>query len=242
MNIKGSVALVTGGNRGLGRSLVQALLAAGARKVYVGSRTLSTSSDDRIHPLKLDVTSEQDIAAAIADCPDINILINNAGVGSDASFLDPSALQTARVVMETNYFGMLRMVQAFAPVLKRNGGGMIVNILSNVSWYTSPTLATYSATKAAAFSLTEGIRIELKAQGTRVAGVYAGLIDTDLTAQIDAPKVSPDVVAANTIKGMQEDQEDIFADPGSRGVKAALDNDRQAFYRGIQQRWDTAHQ
>ncbi|GHO99064.1 short-chain dehydrogenase [Reticulibacter mediterranei] len=241
MNIKDSVALVTGGNRGLGKSLVQALLAAGARKVYVGSRKLTESSDTRIHPLKLDVTSEQDVAAAVAACPDVNILINNAGVASSVSFLAPTSLQGARVEMETNYFGMLRIVQAFAPVLKRNGGGMIVNILSNVSWFTSPALATYSATKAAAFSLTEGIRIELKSQGTRVAGVYAGFIDTDLTAQIDAPKVSPDVVAANTIKGILEDQEDIFADPGSRGVKAALDNDRQAFYRAIQQRWDAAH-
>jgi NAD(P)-dependent dehydrogenase (short-subunit alcohol dehydrogenase family) len=143
--------------------------------------------------------------------------------------------------METNYFGTLRVVQAFAPVLKRNGGGMIVNILSNLSWFTLPALATYSATKAAAFSLTEGIRVELKSQGTRVAGVYSGFIDTDLTAQIDAPKVSPDVVAANTIKGILEDQEDILADPGSRGVKNALDNDRQAFYHNIQQRWDAAH-
>jgi NAD(P)-dependent dehydrogenase (short-subunit alcohol dehydrogenase family) len=241
MDIKGSVVLVTGGNRGLGKALVQALLASGARKVYVGSRKLAESSDARIHPLKLDVTSEQDVTAAVAACPDVNILINNAGVSSYVPFLTPTSLQGARVEMETNYFGTLRVVQAFAPVLKRNGGGMIVNILSNLSWFTLPALATYSATKAAAFSLTEGIRVELKSQGTRVAGVYSGFIDTDLTAQIDAPKVSPDVVAANTIKGILEDQEDILADPGSRGVKNALDNDRQAFYHNIQQRWDAAH-
>jgi NAD(P)-dependent dehydrogenase (short-subunit alcohol dehydrogenase family) len=240
MKIKDSVALVTGGNRGLGKSLVQALLAAGARKVYVGSRALSTSNDARIHPLKLDVTSEQDVAAAVEACPDVNILINNAGVGSYVSFLAPTSLQGARVEMETNYFGSLRMVQAFAPVLKRNGGGMIVNILSNLSWFTSPALATYSATKAAALSLTEGIRIELKSQGTRVAGVYSGFIDTDLTANIDAPKVSPDVVATNTIRSILEDQEDIFADPGSQGIKAALDDDRKGFYRNVQQRWDAA--
>jgi NAD(P)-dependent dehydrogenase (short-subunit alcohol dehydrogenase family) len=241
MDIKGSVALVTGGNRGLGKALVQALLASGARKVYVGSRKLAESSDSRIHPIRLDVTSEQDVTAAVTACPDVNILINNAGVSSAVSFLTPVSLQEAHVEMETNYFGMLRVVQAFAPVLKRNGGGMIVNVLSNLSWFTSPALATYSATKAAAFSLTEGIRVELKSQGTRVAGVYAGFIDTDLTARIDAPKVSPDVVAANTIKGILEDQEDILADPGSGGVKVALDTDRQAFYRNIQQSWDAAH-
>jgi NAD(P)-dependent dehydrogenase (short-subunit alcohol dehydrogenase family) len=241
MNIKDAVVLVTGGNRGLGQSLVQGLLSAGARKVYVGTRTLTATSDAHIHQLKLDITNEQDIAAAVEVCQDTTILINNAGVASFARFLEPAALQVIREEIETNYVGTLRVVQAFAPVLKKNDGGMIVNILSVLSWFALPTAVTYSASKAAAMLLTDGIRMELRSQGTQVVGVYTGFMNTDLFARVNAPKVSPEVVAANTIQGILTDQEEILADPGtpnggpsSQYIKDALAHDRHGFYQSIQ--------
>jgi short-subunit dehydrogenase len=133
------------------------------------------------------------------------------------------------------------MVQAFAPILKKNGGGMIVNILSVLSWFALPTAVTYSASKAAAMLLTDGIRMELKSQGTRVAAVYTGFMNTDLIAHINAPKISPEVVAANTLQGILTDQEEILADPGtpdggpsSQYIKDALAHDRHGFYQSIQ--------
>src|SRR5579883_1451877 len=240
MNIKGATVLITGGNRGFGQSLVQELLAAGARTVYVGTRTLTATSDARIRQLQLDITNERDIAAAVEACQDITILINNAGV----LFWHPlltAPLDSVRAEMETNYVGVLRVVQAFAPVLKNNGGGMIVNILSHLSWFALPTLATYSASKAAAMLLTDGLRMELRSQGTQVVGVYTGFMNTDMVAQIHSPKVSAEVVAANTIQGILAGQDEILADPGTpegnpsgQYIQAALRQDRQGFYQNVQ--------
>ncbi len=240
MNIKDSVVLVTGGNRGFGQCLVHEILTAGARKVYVGNRTLADISEARVHQLKLDITNEQDVAAAAATCQDVTILINNAGMASFAPVLEPAALPVIREEIETNYVGTLRVAQAFAPILKKNGGGMIVNILSVLSWFAFPTLVTYSASKAAAMLLTDGLRMELRSQGTQVVGVYTGFMNTDMVEQIHSPKVSPQVVAANTIRGMLADQEEILADPGtpdggpgSQYIKEALAHDRQGFYRYV---------
>ena len=242
MDIKGSVALVTGANRGLGKSLVQALLAAGARKVYVGSRTLIETTDPRVQPLKLDITNVQDVAAAAEAAQDVNILVNNAGVASFTSFLTTTSLNDAREAIETNYFGTLAMVQAFAPILKRNGGGTIVNILSVVSWFTSPFLGTYSVSKAAEWSLTNGIRVELRSQGTQVVGVHVGYMDPDMTANIKEPKISPEEVAARVIEGVLADQEEVLADQRSHEIKATLASNPKAFYQYIQQNWDQSQQ
>lgn len=242
MDIKGSVALVTGANRGLGKSLVQALLAAGARKVYVGSRTLIETTDSRVQPLKLDITNAQDVAAAAEAAQDVNILVNNAGVATFASFLTTTSLNDAREAIETNYFGTLAMVQAFAPILKRNGGGTIVNILSVVSWFTSPFLGTYSVSKAAEWSLTNGIRVELRSQGTQVVGVHVGYMDTDMTANIKEPKISPEEVAARVIEGVLADQEEVLADQSSHEIRATLASNPKAFYQYIQQNWDQSQQ
>lgn len=140
MDITDSVVLVTGGNRGLGKALVQAFLGAGARKIYVGSRTPIETSDPHLQPIKLDITNAQDVAAAAEVCQDVTILMNNAGVATSfASLLTAPSLDGAHQEMETNYFGTLAMVRAFSPILAKNGGGTLVNMLSVLSWFTSPT-------------------------------------------------------------------------------------------------------
>src|SRR6266568_4327216 len=158
MDIKDAVVLVTGGNRGLGKALVQAFLDAGARKVYVGSRTPIETSDPRLQPIKLDITNAQDVATAAEACQDVTILMNNAGIlnNTSTSLLRAPSVDEAREVMETNYFGTLAMVRAFAPHLGKNGGGALVNMLSVLSWFTSPTMGSYSASKYAELALTQG--------------------------------------------------------------------------------------
>jgi NAD(P)-dependent dehydrogenase (short-subunit alcohol dehydrogenase family) len=240
MKIKDSVALVTGGNRGLGKAFVQALLTAGAQKIYVGVRHLTETTDPRLQQLKLDITDSRDIAAAASACQDVSILINNAGVARNSPFLAAPSIDSAREEMETNYFGTLAMCRAFAPILKRNGGGVLVNMLSVASWYTNPSMASYGASKAAELALTNGVRIELRAQGTLVVAVHAGFINTDMAATIDAPKVNPEDVAAQTIEGILAGHEEVLADKRSQEIRAALVTDPQSFYRQIQERWDNA--
>jgi NAD(P)-dependent dehydrogenase (short-subunit alcohol dehydrogenase family) len=235
MQIQGATVLVTGGNRGLGKSLVQAFLDAGAKKVYVGSRTPIESFDPRLQPVKLDITNADDVANAAQQCRDIDILVNNAGIGPATTFLAAPSLHEARSTIETNYLGTLAVVRAFAPILKQNGGGAIVNVLSVVSWFVSPALMPYSASKFAELALTEGIRIELRAQGTRVVAVHVGYIDTDMTAQIDDAKVSPIDVAAHILDGIRNDQDEVLADQRSQQIRAVLANNRQSFYQNLLQ-------
>jgi NAD(P)-dependent dehydrogenase (short-subunit alcohol dehydrogenase family) len=170
MNIENSIALVTGSNRGLGKAYTDALLAAGAAKVYAGARDPASVAvtDKRLVPVKLDVTQDGDVNAAAAACPDVNLLINNAGIMLASPMLVDGSETALRAEMEVNVFGMLRMVRAFAPVLAKNGGGAIANMLSVVSWFVFPLNATYCASKHAALALTEGVRIQLKAQRTQV--------------------------------------------------------------------------
>jgi NAD(P)-dependent dehydrogenase (short-subunit alcohol dehydrogenase family) len=240
MDINDSVVLVTGGNRGLGKALVQASLRAGARKVYVGSRTPIETSDPRLVPIKLDITNEEDVAAAAEACQDVTILMNNAGIlnTTSTSLLRAPSVDGARQEMETNYFGTLAMVRTFAPYLKKNGGGTLVNMLSVLSWFTTPISASYSASKYAALSLTQGIRIELRSQGTLVTAVFAGYIDTDMTAGVDAPKTSPEEVAARIIAGIRNNQEEVLADQMSQEIKAVLASNPQLFSQQLQADWD----
>jgi NAD(P)-dependent dehydrogenase (short-subunit alcohol dehydrogenase family) len=242
MDINDSVVLVTGGNRGLGKSLVHAFLEAGARKIYVGSRRLIETPDPRLQPIQLDITHAQDVAAAAQTCRDITILVNNAGIAAFTPFLTVPSVDQARQEMETNYFGTLDMVRAFAPHLKRNGGGVLVNMLSVLSWFTLPTAGSYCASKSAELALTEGLRIELRSQGTRVIAVHAGYIDTDMTAALNRPKVSPEEIAARIIEGIGMDQEEVLADQPSQEVKAVLASNRQRFYQRVQADWDKTQQ
>jgi len=203
MEIAGSIALVTGANRGLGRAYVEALLAAGAGKVYAGARDPASITDPRVTPIRLDIVDPGQVAAAAALCADVTLLINNAGIMLASPMLAEGSDEAMRREMEVNVFGTLSMIRAFAPVLAANGGGAIVNMLSVVSWFTSPFNATYGASKHAELAVTNGARIQLKAQGTRVIGVYAGYIDTDMAAGVDADKISAREVAEATLAGVE---------------------------------------
>lgn len=239
MKIAGSVALVTGANRGLGKALVAALRAGGARKIYAAARNISAlAADDVIHPIALDITNPAQVKAAADTCADVNILINNAGIAYFSPALAAPTLENARAEMETNYFGTLAMCRAFAPVLKCNGGGALVNILSAVSFFNAPMQGSYSASKAAAWSLTKAARFELRAQGTTVTGVYSGYIDTDMTAGLDAPKTSADGIAAEIIKGIENGAEEVLADERARSVYDQLRKDERPFDDNMQKIWD----
>src|ERR1700678_1458286 len=212
MDINNCVALVTGANRGLGKAYTDALLSAGAAKVYAGARQPSSIADPRLVPVKLDVTQAESVKAAAEACADVNLLINNAGIMLAKPMLAEDSEAALRAEMEVNVFGMLHMVRAFAPVLAKNGGGAIANMLSVVSWFVSPFNATHCASKHAALALTDAVRIQLKAQGTQVVGVYAGFIDTDMAAGVDRPKTSPQQVAERTLQGIIAGADHVHAD------------------------------
>ena len=240
MNIEGCVALVTGANRGLGKAYAEALLAAGAAKVYAGARDPAAIGDPRLTPVRLDVTSSDDIAAAALACGDVNLLINNAGAMLMTPMLSEGSEAALRREMEVNVFGVLAMVRAFAPILARNGGGAVANMLSVVSWFVSPFNATYCASKHAALAVTDAVRIQLKAQGTQVVGVYAGFIDTDMAAGIDRPKTSPRQVAERTLEGIRSGQDHVLADERAEGVWQATRTDPAALAAEMQRAWDRA--
>jgi NAD(P)-dependent dehydrogenase (short-subunit alcohol dehydrogenase family) len=240
MEITGCIAFVTGANRGLGKAYAQALLDAGAAKVYAGARDPAAITDPRLTPVRLDVTIETDVIAAAQRCGDVNLLINNAGALFWKSALAEGAETALRDEMDVNVFGVLRMVRAFAPVLARNGGGTIVNMLSVVSWFTSPFNATYGASKHAAEALTESARIELKSQGTHVVAVYAGFIDTDMAASIDAPKTTPQHVAEQTLIGVRNGDDLVLADDRARLVWDEARRDPAMVHARMQRLWDAA--
>lgn len=220
MKIKGSTALVTGANRGLGLAYARALVAAGASKVYAGARDPSSVTLEGVVPVRLDVTSAEDIAAAAALCSDVDLVINNAGVIARAGLLtDDGGLREA---METNLYGILSVSQAFAPVLKKNGGGVLVNMLSALSWVSLPSTSAYSVTKAAAWALSNGLRNELHGQGTQVVSVHAGYIDTDMVKDVDSPKSPPQDIAAAVLAGIEAGDSEVLSDDTSRHVKAGF--------------------
>jgi NAD(P)-dependent dehydrogenase (short-subunit alcohol dehydrogenase family) len=237
MKIQGSAALVAGANRGLGAAIAAALVDSGA-KVYGAARNPTSITNPDVVPVLLDVTSADDIANAARTCGDVSIVVNNAGIGRSSPGLAPDAIDAARAEMETNFFGPLRVARAFAPVLRGNGGGTLVNVLSVLSFISMPQVATYSASKAAAWSLTNALRMELRHQGTLVVAVHAGFIDTDMAAGVKAEKISPQSVAARVVAAVETDAEEVLADPTSQMVKAALPNDLTALYPALQAQWD----
>jgi NAD(P)-dependent dehydrogenase (short-subunit alcohol dehydrogenase family) len=237
MRVDGSVALVTGANRGLGLAFARALARSGAAKVYAGARNPSTLRVGGLVPVRLDVTDPGAVAAVAESCGDVNLLINNAGIMLEGL---PTAgtLEQARAQLEVNYLGTLAMSQAFAPVLAANGGGALVNMLSVLSLITMPKLASYAASKSAAWSITNALRVGLRSQGTLVVGVFCAFIDTEMAAGVEAPKVAPDEVAERTLEGIGAGKEEIFIDELSRNVKAGLANDLEMIYPGIQHQHD----
>ncbi|MFI7036028.1 SDR family oxidoreductase [Microbispora rosea] len=221
MKIEGSVALVTGANRGLGRRFAAALLERGAATVYAAARRPETVDLPGVVPLALDITDPASVRAAAERARDVNLLINNAGVSTGSSAL-AGTLDDIRLEMETHYFGTLAMAREFAPVLGRNGGGAILNVLSVLSWFTAPQVAAYSAAKAAALQLTNSLRLELKEQGTLVTALHVGYMDTDMAAHADGPKADPAEVAAQALRGIEQGSFEVVADDTSRYVRAKL--------------------
>jgi NAD(P)-dependent dehydrogenase (short-subunit alcohol dehydrogenase family) len=214
--IEGAVALVTGASRGIGRALTEALLTRGVRKVYATARNpeaLRALRDQRLVSLRLDVTDADQIRAVGEAASDVELVFNNAGVALPGGIADPTVLDRARREMEVNYFGPLQLLHRLAPTLARNGGGAVVNIGSAAGLTNFPFIPTYSASKAALHSLTQGARILFGAQGTSVFGVYAGPVDTDMTRGFELPKASPRDVAFAILDGIEAGQEDIFPDP-----------------------------
>jgi NAD(P)-dependent dehydrogenase (short-subunit alcohol dehydrogenase family) len=222
MKVRGATALVTGANRGIGLAFTRELLARGARKVYAGTRNPSSITLPGVEPIALDVTRPDQISEAAARLGDVDLLINNAGVGHAGGFLAPDSVEVARRQLETNFFGMLRMSQAFAPVLKANGGGAILNVLSIVSWMNSGVLAAYAASKSAAWSLTNSLRYELAPQQTQVVALHMGFVDTDLVRSFDVAKATPEEIVQRALDGLEAGEDEVLADEQTRLVKQGL--------------------
>jgi len=237
MKIEGAAGLVTGANRGLGAAIAQALLDSGAT-VYGAARDPGSITDDRLIPVRLDVTNDDQVSDAARRCDEVSIVVNNAGILRSSASLADGAVEAARAEMETNFFGSMRMARAFAPILRENGGGALVNVLSVLSFISMPQGATYSASKSAAWSLTNALRIELRQQGTLVVAVHAGFIDTDMAAGVSGEKVSPEAVAHQIVTALANDAEEVLADPTSEMVKASLPNDLTTLYPALQAQWD----
>jgi NAD(P)-dependent dehydrogenase (short-subunit alcohol dehydrogenase family) len=243
MRIAGSVALVTGAGRGLGRAFVRALAERGAKTIYAAARNPAAITEPGVVPVTLDITDAERVAQVAEECPDVTLLVNNAGVMELSPLVGAPTLDGARLEMETNYFGTLAMCRAFAPVLAASGGGAIVNVLSVVSWFTNPVNGSYSASKAAEWSMTNGVRIELARQGTLVVGVNAGFIDTDMAAGLagDAPKISPGDVARQVFDAVEAGQVEVLADGRTRRIKSLLPQDHEKIYPAVQAAWDANH-
>jgi NAD(P)-dependent dehydrogenase (short-subunit alcohol dehydrogenase family) len=229
MKIQGSTVLVTGANRGIGRAFAEALLERGATKVYAAVRDVATVADPRFVPIQLDVTDTERIAAVARELDDVQVVVNNAGVNNVGIPLSAS-LDAARMELETNYLSLVSMTQAFAPVLKGNGGGAFVNVLSIASWVAMPLLSTYSASKAAAWSFTNAARVELRRQGTHVVGVFVAGVDTAMAAAFDVEKLPPAMVAASALDALEADEPEAVVDDYSRVAKAGLSDDQGALY------------
>ena len=237
MKIKGSVALVTGANRGVGRAYIKMLLDMGAAKIYATARDAAKIADlaqpGIVEIMALDITNADQVNAAAAKAKDVNLLINNAGVNKMSGFIAAKSIAGARDEMEANYFGTLQMCRAFAPVLKANGGGAISNVVTIVARVTIPMLGSYCASKWALYSLTQGVRAELAKQGTFVGSVNPGAIDTDMAKGMDMAKLDPADVARQSLKAIEDGVEDIFIGEMAQGMIAGARADEKAMEKQL---------
>jgi NAD(P)-dependent dehydrogenase (short-subunit alcohol dehydrogenase family) len=222
MKIENSVVLVTGANRGIGLAFAQALLARGARKVYAAARNPATVTLPGVTALQLDVTNPDEIEAVVKSAPDVTLVINNAGIAQPGGFLAQDSDAVARRIFETNVFGVLNVSKAFAPVLKAHGGGALLNVLSVASWVNDGQLAAYSASKSAAWSLTNALRYELASQHTQVVGLHMAYVDTDLTRGFDVPKTSPEDIVQRALDGLEAGADEVLADALTQQVHQAF--------------------
>lgn len=234
MDISNQVALVTGANRGIGRQFVLELLERGVSKVYATARRIETLDfdDARVVPLRLDLLDGDSVKAAAAAAPDVTLLVNNAGIATGAPLVTGDLVE-ARREMDTHFWGTLGVIREFAPVLATHGGGAIVNILSALSWFATPSSGAYSAAKAAEWNMTNGVRLELAGQGTFVQGVLLGAADTDITADYDGPKIDPREVPQLSLDGLGSRSIEVIVDDWTAMVKASLGGDPAAFYEQV---------
>jgi len=229
MQLANAVVLITGANRGIGQAFAREALARGARRVYAAARDPASVKLPGVLPIQLDVTDPEQVARAARECRDVTLLINNAGVAETGGFLQDNALASARRQLDVNFFGMLQMAQAFAPVLAAHGGGALLNVLSIASWINRPLLGTYGATKSAAWALTNGLRHELRAQGTQVTALHMGFVDTDLTRGIEMPKSTPEAIVREAFDGLEAGVEEVLADLATQQVKQSLSTATPAY-------------
>jgi NAD(P)-dependent dehydrogenase (short-subunit alcohol dehydrogenase family) len=229
MKIENATVLVTGANRGLGLAFTRELLARGARKVYAGARDAATITQSGVVPLRLDVTHPGDVAAAAELASDVTLVINNAGIAQTGGFLAPDSEDVTRRIFETNFFAMLRMSKAFAPILKTNGGGALLNVLSVVSWINSGAMAAYASSKSAAWSLTNALRIELASQKTQVLGLHMGFVDTDLARGFESPKSSAEDIVKRALDGLESGLDEVLADERTVQVKQGMTAARPSY-------------
>lgn len=214
MNIANTAVLVTGANRGIGRALVEEALSRGAKRVFAGARTPTAHPDARVTPLTLDVTDAGQIAEAATQVESLDILINNAGVALYDDLTDPAVLEAH---LRVNLFGPYAVTQAFLPLLTQSRGTLVNNLSVN-ALAPLPLIPAYSISKAAAFNLTQSLRILLAAQGVRVHAVLTGPTDTDMTEGLDIPKATPESVARVIFDGVETGRDEIFPDPLSQSI------------------------
>ena len=239
MKLEDSVALVTGGNRGIGEAFVRGLLKAGARRVYVGARNpeeaahLVAEAPDQVMALQLDVTKPDQIAAAAETCTDLSILINNAGAFHNQTLLGADDLTAARDEMEVNYFGPLQLVRAFAPILKANGGGAVLNVLSSGGLVAVPAMGGYSPSKFAGRAAATCLRAELAPQGTQVTALIVGSVDTRMAAHVAGRKEHPDDIARAGLNAIKRGIDELDTDIMAIEVRASLARDPKALERSM---------
>ncbi len=229
MQLKNATVLITGANRGIGLAFAREALARGARKVYAGARDPASVTLPGVEAIKLDVTRDDDVAAAAERARDVTLVINNAGIADFGGFLAKDSIASARRHLETNLIGSLRVAQAFAPALAANGGGALLNVLSIASWINRPSLGVYGMSKSAAWALTNGLRHELREQGTQVLALHMGFVDTDLTRELDAPKLSPDEVVKQAFDALEAGAKEVLADALTRQVKQGLSAEQASY-------------
>lgn len=220
MNFENKTVLVTGANRGIGQAIVKELLKKNVKKVYATARDLKNLpdfSDNRVVGLSLDITNLDQVKSAVSTASDTDILINNAGVAAMASLLT-SPVEDLKRDMDTNYYGTLNMVREFVPALEAKKDSAIVNVVTIGAFVNFPNIGGYSASKAALFSMSQGIRIELQTKGIAVHTVNPGPIDTDMTKDFQMDKTSPQITAENIVNSLEQGEVDIFPDPGSKGM------------------------